>query len=163
MTTFSIDALYLDSMSSSDESVIRACRSKSSFATSISRSLCCSVRFESRKTVISFSRAFCAAFASALDSLYFLFHSSTSKLRASAFSLRAFSLFSAASRSFSSSFSSSSLDTLNSASSVSSCSYWALYQASDPSDDASPPGGDDGGSGAAMTGELLERQEAMKS
>lgn len=86
------------------------------------------------------------------------FHSSTSKLNPSAFSLRAFSLFSAASRSFSSSFSSSSLDTLNSASSVSSCSYWALYQASDPSVDASPPGGDDGRSGAAMTGELLERK-----
>lgn len=72
MTTFSIAALYLDSMSSRDESVIRACRSKSSFATSISRSLCCSVRFVSLKVVISFSRVFCAAFASAFDSLYFL-------------------------------------------------------------------------------------------
>lgn len=72
MTTFSIAALYLDSMSSRDESVIRACRSKSSFATSISRSLCCSVRFESLRVVISFSRVFCAAFVSALDSLYFL-------------------------------------------------------------------------------------------
>lgn len=72
MTCLSIAALYFDSMSSSDESVIRACRSKSSFATSMSRSLCCIVRFVSLRVVISFSSVFCAAFASVLDSLYFL-------------------------------------------------------------------------------------------
>lgn len=148
MTALSIVALYFDSMSSREESVIRAWRSKSSFATSMSRSLCCNVRFVSLKVVISFSSAFCAAFASVLDSLYFLFHSSTSKTRPSAFSLSAFSLFSAASRSLSNSFSSSSLETLNSASSVSSCSYCDLYQVSDSSGAASSPGGDDGGSDA---------------
>lgn len=72
MTALSIVALYFDSMSSREESVIRACRSKSSFATSMSRSLCCNVRFVSLKVVISFSSAFCAAFASVFDSLYFL-------------------------------------------------------------------------------------------
>lgn len=72
MTALSIVALYFDSMSSREESVMRACRSKSSFATSMSRSLCCNVRFVSLKVVISFSSVFCAAFASVLDSLYFL-------------------------------------------------------------------------------------------
>lgn len=72
MTALSIVALYFDSTSSREESAIRAWRSKSSFATSMSRSLCCNVRFASLKVVISFSSAFCAAFASVLDSLYFL-------------------------------------------------------------------------------------------
>lgn len=72
MTALSIAALYFDSRSSREELVCRACRSKSSFATSISRSLCCSVRFVSLKVVISFSRAFWAALVSFLDSLYFL-------------------------------------------------------------------------------------------
>lgn len=64
--------LYLDSMSSSEEVVLRAWRSKSSLATSESLSLSCRVRFESRRVVISFSSEFWAALASALDSLYFL-------------------------------------------------------------------------------------------
>lgn len=72
MTARSIAVLYLDSRSSSEELVCRACRSKSSFATSISRSLCCRVRFVSLSVVISFSRVFWAALASVLDSLYFL-------------------------------------------------------------------------------------------
>lgn len=72
MTARSMDALYLFSRSSRDEVVCRACRSKSSFATSISRSLCCSVRLVSLKAVISFSSVFCAALASVFDSLYFL-------------------------------------------------------------------------------------------
>lgn len=72
MTARSIAALYLDSRSSRDELVCRACRSKSSFATSMSRSLCCSVRLVSLKAVISFSRVFCAALASVFESLYFL-------------------------------------------------------------------------------------------
>lgn len=72
MTARSIALLYLFSRSSRDEFVWRACLSKSSFATSISRSLCCSVRFVSRKVVISFSKLFWAALVSVLDSLYFL-------------------------------------------------------------------------------------------
>lgn len=79
MTCLSMAALYFDSMSSRDESVIRACRSKSSFATSMSRSLCCIVRFVSLRVVISFSKAFCAAFASVFDSLYFLCSGGVSK------------------------------------------------------------------------------------
>lgn len=71
-TARSMAWLYLDSRSSNDEVVLRACRSKSSFATSMSRSLCCRVLLDSRSVVISFSRAFWAVFASALDSLYFL-------------------------------------------------------------------------------------------
>lgn len=72
MTARSIALLYLFSRSSRDEFVWRACLSKSSFATSISRSLCCSVLFVSRKVVISFSKLFWAALVSLLDSLYFL-------------------------------------------------------------------------------------------
>lgn len=72
MTPRSIAILYLDSRSSREEVVLRAWRSKSSFATSVSRSLNCKVRFVSRKVVISFSREFCAALASFLDSRYFL-------------------------------------------------------------------------------------------
>jgi hypothetical protein len=45
MTVLSIATLYFDSKSSSDEVVFRACRSKSSFATSISRKRCCNVLF----------------------------------------------------------------------------------------------------------------------
>lgn len=71
MTALSIAALYLESRSSSDEVVCLACRSKSSFATSISRSLCCRVRLVSLRVVISFSRVFWAALVSFLDSLYF--------------------------------------------------------------------------------------------
>ncbi|KAL1844566.1 hypothetical protein VTK73DRAFT_2295 [Phialemonium thermophilum] len=71
MTARSMATLYLDSRSSSEEVVLRAWRSKSSLATSMSRSRSCRVRFASRRVVISFSRAFWAALASALDSLYF--------------------------------------------------------------------------------------------
>jgi hypothetical protein len=70
MTPRSIATLNLDSMSSSDEVVLRACLSKSSFATSISRNLSCNVRLVSRSVVISFCKRFCAAFASFLDCLY---------------------------------------------------------------------------------------------
>lgn len=78
MTARSMATLYFDSRSSSDEVVLRAWRSKSSLATSMSRSLRWSDLFVSRRVVISFSRMPCAAFASDLDSLCFLFHSSTS-------------------------------------------------------------------------------------
>lgn len=83
MTALSIAPLYLFSRSSREELVWRACRSKSSFATSISRSLCCSVRFESRRVVISFSRVFWAALVSVFDSLCFLYKTcwSATKLR----------------------------------------------------------------------------------
>jgi len=70
MTARSMATLNFDSRSSSDEDVFRACLSKSSFATSISRSRSCSVRLASRSVVISFCSAFCAAFASVLDCLY---------------------------------------------------------------------------------------------
>jgi hypothetical protein len=72
ITALSIAWLYLDSMSSKDDVVLRACRSKSSLATSISLSFNCKVRFVSRRVVISFSSAFWDALASVLDSLYFL-------------------------------------------------------------------------------------------
>jgi hypothetical protein len=72
MTARSIATLYFDSKSSSEEDVFRACLSKSSFATSISRSLSCSVLFESRSIVISFCSTFCAELASVLDCLYFV-------------------------------------------------------------------------------------------
>lgn len=150
MTALSIAWLYLDSMSSNDDVVLRACRSKSSLATSISLSFICRVRFESRSVVISFSSAFWDALASVLDSLYFLFHSSTSKPKVSAFSCKMRSCFSALSISFSNSCSNSLLDSLNSASSDSSCSYCALYQLRVSSAVASAPGGDEGGS-EAMT------------
>ena len=71
-TARSIATLYLDSRSSRDDVVVRAWRSKSSLATSISRSLSWRVLLASRSVVTSFSSTFCAAFASALDSLYFL-------------------------------------------------------------------------------------------
>lgn len=64
--------------------MFRAWRSKSSFATSMSRSLSCNVRFASRRLVISFSSALCAEFASALDSLYFLYARSVCWLRPTA-------------------------------------------------------------------------------
>lgn len=70
MTARSIPTLNFDSRSSSDEEVCRACLSKSSLTTSISLSVSCKVRFESRKVVISFCRVFCAAFASIFDCLY---------------------------------------------------------------------------------------------
>lgn len=72
MTPRSMATLYLDSRSSSEDVVLRAWRSKSSFATSVSRSRKCSVRFDSRNVVISFSSELCAALASFLDSRYFL-------------------------------------------------------------------------------------------
>ena len=72
MTALSMAWLYLDSMSSRDDVVFRAWRSKSSFATSTSLSFNCKDRFDSRRVVISFSSKFCAALASVLDSLYFL-------------------------------------------------------------------------------------------
>lgn len=72
ITALSIAWLYLDSMSSNDDVVLRACRSKSSLATSISLSFNCKVRLVSRRVVISFSSAFWDALASDLDSLYFL-------------------------------------------------------------------------------------------
>ena len=72
ITARSIATLYFDSKSSSDEDVFRACRSKSSFATSISRSLSCNVLFASRSVVISFCNVFWAAPASVLDCLYFV-------------------------------------------------------------------------------------------
>lgn len=71
MTLRSMAWLYLDSMSSSEEVVLRACRSKSSLATSMSRSLSCRVLLVSRRVVISFSRLFWAAFASDLAFLHF--------------------------------------------------------------------------------------------
>lgn len=73
MTARSIATLNFDSISSSDEDVFRACLSKSSFATSMSRSFNCIVRFASRSVVISFCSTFCAAFASVFDCLYFVF------------------------------------------------------------------------------------------
>lgn len=138
--------LYLDSISSKDEVVLRACRSKSSLATSISLNFSCTDRFESRRVVISFSSEFCAALASVLDSLYFLFHSSTSNPNVSAFSCSALSCFSARSMSFSNSCSSSRLDSRNSASSDSSISYWDLYHERASSALVASLGGDEGGS-----------------
>ena len=64
--------LYLDSRSSSDDVVVRAWRSKSSLATSVSRSRSWSVLLISRRVVISFSSVPCAVFPSDFDSLYFL-------------------------------------------------------------------------------------------
>ena len=72
ITPLSIATLYLDSRSSSDDVVFRAWRSKSSFATSMSRNLSVNVRFASRSVVISFSSTPCAEFASDFASLYFL-------------------------------------------------------------------------------------------
>jgi hypothetical protein len=70
MTPRSMATLYFCSMSSSEDVVLRAWRSKSSLATSMSRSLSVSALLVSRSVVISFSRVFCAAFASVLDCLY---------------------------------------------------------------------------------------------
>lgn len=64
ITPLSIVWLYLDSRSSKDDSVFLCFRSKSSLATSISRSRCCRDLFWSRRSVISFCRAFWAAPAS---------------------------------------------------------------------------------------------------
>lgn len=72
MTPRSIDILYFDSTSSKEEKVFRACLSISSFCTSMSRNFSCIVRFTSRSSVISFCKAFCAAFASFFDCLYFV-------------------------------------------------------------------------------------------
>lgn len=72
ITVRSMATLYLDSKSSSDEVWLRAWRSKSSFCTSISRSFIWSVRWVSRKPVISFCRTFCALLASVLLCLYFV-------------------------------------------------------------------------------------------
>lgn len=74
ITARSIATLNFDSRSSKDEEVFRACLSKSSLATSISRSFSCNVRFESRSVVISFWRMFCAAFASDFDCLYLVYN-----------------------------------------------------------------------------------------
>ena len=71
ITDLSMATLYLDSRSSSDEVVLRACLSKSSLATSISRNFSCIVRFVSRRVVISFSSAFCAELDSAFAFLHF--------------------------------------------------------------------------------------------
>ena len=70
MTSRSMATLYLVSMSSSDDVWLRVWRSKSSFCTSTSRSLRCSVRWASRSVVISFCRMLCALLASALLCLY---------------------------------------------------------------------------------------------
>jgi hypothetical protein len=58
MTPRSMAILYFDSRSSSDDDVFLACLSKSSFATSISRSLSCRVRLASLRVVISFCSVF---------------------------------------------------------------------------------------------------------
>lgn len=71
MTPRSIATLYLDSTSSRDEVWCRACLSKSSLCTSMSRSFSCRVRWASRRVVISFCSVFCALFASVLLCLYF--------------------------------------------------------------------------------------------
>jgi hypothetical protein len=71
ITPLSMATLNLDSRSSRDDEVFLACLSKSSFATSMSRSLSCSVRLASLNVVISFCSVFWATFASALACLYF--------------------------------------------------------------------------------------------
>lgn len=58
MTARSIATLYFDSRSSREDVVFRACRSKSSLATSMSRSFSCMVLLVSRSVVISFSNVF---------------------------------------------------------------------------------------------------------
>ena len=58
ITPRSIAILYFDSRSSREDVVFRACLSKSSFATSVSRSLSCNVLFASRSVVISFCSMF---------------------------------------------------------------------------------------------------------
>lgn len=73
MTPRSIETLYLDSRSSSDEVVCLACRSKSSLATSMSRSFSCIALLVSRSAVISFWREFCALLASVFDCLYLVY------------------------------------------------------------------------------------------
>ena len=75
-TPRSIAALYLYSRSSSDDVVFRACRSKSSLATSISRNFNCRVRCASRRVVISFCKAFWAEFPSVLDCLHLVYWAS---------------------------------------------------------------------------------------
>jgi len=76
ITARSMETLYLDSRSSSDEDVFRACLSKSSFCTSMSRSFICNVRFASRSVVISFCSVFCVTPASVLDCLYLVYFDS---------------------------------------------------------------------------------------
>lgn len=73
ITALSIATLYFDSRSSREDVVFRACLSKSSLETSMSRNLSCKVRFESRKMVISFCKVFCAAPASVFACLYFVY------------------------------------------------------------------------------------------
>lgn len=73
ITPRSIDTLYFDSTSSNEDVWLRAWRSKSSLCTSMSRSFICSVRCESRRTVISFCSMFCALLASVLLCLYFVY------------------------------------------------------------------------------------------
>lgn len=58
ITALSMATLYFDSRSSKEDEVFRACLSKSSFWTSISRSVSCNVRLESRSVVISFCNVF---------------------------------------------------------------------------------------------------------
>ncbi len=81
ITALSIATLYFDSRSSSDEEVFRACLSKSSFWTSMSRSLSCNVRFVSRSVVISFCKVFWAAPASVLDCLYLVYQNQQDQYR----------------------------------------------------------------------------------
>ena len=80
MTPRSMATLYLDSKSSSDEVVLRACLSKSSLATSMSRSLSCIVLLVSRSVVISFCKVFCAVFASAFDCLHLAYRRTVNSL-----------------------------------------------------------------------------------
>lgn len=68
-TPRSMALLYLDSMSSSDDVWWRACFSKSSLATSMSRSLSVRARLVSRRVVISFCSTFWARFASSFACL----------------------------------------------------------------------------------------------
>jgi hypothetical protein len=58
ITALSMPTLYFDSRSSKEEVVFRACLSKSSFWTSISRKVSCKVRFVSLSVVISFCSRF---------------------------------------------------------------------------------------------------------
>ena len=69
-----METLYLDSRSSNEDVVFLAWRSKSSFDTSMSRSLSCIDLLVSRREVISFWRVVCAVLASALDCLYFVYN-----------------------------------------------------------------------------------------
>ena len=70
ITARSIATLYFDSRSSNEDDVFRACLSKSSFWTSMSRKVSCRCLFASRSVVISFCKTLCAAPASVFDCLY---------------------------------------------------------------------------------------------